>query len=200
MLKEKILKNNIIKGASPETLWVKFINGDNSAIDDIYREVYQDLYCYGQRFDIDKTIVEDSIQMVFLNFFKYRKSLKEVSNVRSYIFRSFRNIIIKKTPDQYNFVLIENVDKVEEEETRFDEKIILEVKKQINNLSSREKEIILLKYYENYKNGEIAEMLGIEYNTVRNLIARALGKLRKIDKKGVDIFLMLLYTDCYHFS
>ena len=191
----RILKNSIHKDISLEKLWSSFLKGDDSAIDGIYRELYQELYSYGQRFRIDNSIVEDSIHTLFLDLFKYRKTLKEVKKLKPYLFRSFRNILIRKDSPFDDFMMIDNVDRVEESETIYDESQILAVKKLIKELSPREKEIILLKYYENYSNTEISEMLGIEYITVRNLINRALNKLRKVGKEGINIFFLLFHSD-----
>jgi RNA polymerase sigma factor (sigma-70 family) len=189
----RIFKNKIAKKLSLESLWLDFLKGDDSAIDSIYRQLYQDLYSYGQRFRIDTSVVEDSIHTLFLNLFKYRKTLKEVKNVKSYLFRSFRNILIRKDCFKDEFMMIDDIERIEETETIYDESQILKVKKLIKELSPREKEIILLKYYENYSNTEISEILDIEYTTVRNLINRALNKLRKVGKEGINIFFMLFH-------
>ena len=189
----RILKSKIANKISLESLWLDFLKGDDSAIDSIYRQLYQELYSYGQRFRMDTSVVEDSIHTLFLNLFKYRKTLKEVKNVKSYLFRSFRNILIRKDSFNDEFMMIDDVDRIEETETIYDESQILAVKKLIKELSPREKEIILLKYYENYSNTEISEILGIEYTTVRNLINRALNKLRKVGKEGINIFFMLFH-------
>lgn len=183
VLKKNTSYKDVSENISQEKLWLKFIAGNDFAIDNIYRQNYQALYAYGQRFNIGISEVEDAIQTLFVNLFKYRKSLKPVDNVRSYIFRSFRNIILKNNSSMPVFLLIDNVDVIEENERSHSEELILEVKKTINDLSPREREIILLKYFEDYKNPEIAEILGIENKTVRNLISRALNKFRKIEKK-----------------
>lgn len=46
-------------------------------------------------------------------------------------------------------------------------------------LSGREKEIINLKYFSNFKIREIATMLQLSEQTVANLLSRALKKLRQ---------------------
>lgn len=58
----------------------------------------------------------------------------------------------------------------------------------LNGLSKREKEVVVLKYYRNNTVKEVASRLSIKEQTVRNLIYRALCKLRK------DIPQMLNYS------
>ena len=169
----------------------KFISGDNSAIDSIYRKYYQDLFLYGQRFGAEDYIIEETIQDLFLNFFKYKKSLKKIKVLRPYVFRSFRNLLLSKLKEINDFVLI-NENETEDNEIFPDkEGLIKKVKLLINSLSNREKEIILLKFYENYSNSEIASILEIDYKTVRNLISRAFKKLRKLNKDEIDLFFIL---------
>ncbi|MEN8138412.1 MAG: sigma-70 family RNA polymerase sigma factor [Bacteroidota bacterium] len=182
------------KELSQEVLWLKFIGGDNHAIDNIYRQNYQALFIYGQRFKIDTSTVEDTIQTLFINLFKYRKSLKEVKSVKAYIFRSFRNIILKQSSDLSIFSLIDNIDTEEKNDTHDHEVLVYEVKKVMNDLSPREREIILLKYFEDYKNDEIAEILGIENKTVRNLVTRALNRFRKTGKDKFIVISILILT------
>ena len=89
---EKIQENII----TDEEHFHRFIKGDDSSIDPIYRKYYQDLFLYGQRFGAEEFVDEETIQNLFLNLFKYRSSLKDINNIRSYIFRSFRNLLVRQ--------------------------------------------------------------------------------------------------------
>lgn len=177
--------------SSDEIQFQKFINGDKSAIDSIYRKYYQNLFLYGQRFNIPDFEIEETIHDLFLNLFKYRKSLKNIDNVKSYIFRSFRNLLIRRQKKDQEFILINDIEEEEETETIPTEQLTNRVKELINKLSPREKEIILLKFYENQSNSEIANILGIDYITVRNLISRAFKKIRKLGKGGINLFFLI---------
>ena len=67
----------------------------------------------------------------------------------------------------------------------------------VNSLGERQKEIVYLKYYSGFNNKEIADVLGISYQTVRNTLCNALIKIRKdFDDeipKGKMVVLMQLF-------
>jgi RNA polymerase sigma factor (sigma-70 family) len=68
------------------------------------------------------------------------------------------------------------------------ERAIVELKKIIKQLSPREREIVYLKYFQQFNNKEIAKLLDIKYQTVRNILANAIIKLRIL---GDDIVQLL---------
>ncbi len=66
------------------------------------------------------------------------------------------------------------------------------LQKQIDLLSSSEREIIYLKFYNNLKNAEIAEVLELKYQTVANHLQNAIVKLRNSGK--LNIFCLFIYN------
>ena len=61
------------------------------------------------------------------------------------------------------------------------------------DLTQREREVLFLKYYEGMSYSEIEQILGLEYQTVRNYMYRAIERLRKIfEEEGVKIALGVL--------
>ena len=48
----------------------------------------------------------------------------------------------------------------------------------INQLSPRQKEVIYLKYYSNMSSSDIAEVMDMNYQSVLNILQKALSKLR----------------------
>ncbi len=158
--------------------------------------LYNDIFSYGQHFGLDTQIVKDTIQSLFLNFLNKRKDLNELKNVRSYIFRSFRNLLIKNISDEKSFLLLEDNDIEEVPETDFDEEKVAKVKRLLLALTAREKEVVLLKYYHDYSNTEISEVLGIEYSTVCNISTQATKKIIKENNSLSDIVVLILLDMC----
>ena len=60
----------------------------------------------------------------------------------------------------------------------------------LNELPQRQKEVIYLHYFENMDYTQIAEVMGIRYQSVLNLTQKALQKLRSANL--LTIFLLLL--------
>jgi len=67
----------------------------------------------------------------------------------------------------------------------------------VNKLGARQKEIIYMKYFSGLNNKEIAEVLGVSYQTVRNTLCNALKNIRKDfddeQPKGKMIVLLHLF-------
>lgn len=185
------LQNNSTN-ESQEQLWDSFIDGNMASFQTIYNSNYQMLYNFGKRY-LNPTEVEDCIHDTFLNILNYKNHTTKVKNVKAYLYKSFRNQIFKvKKKSKLEFNLIEDTIPYEEDD-HSKEIILKELKQLIEKLSPREREIIYLKYYQNFNNFEISESLDIKYQTVRNILAGAIKKLRTLG----DNYIQLLFL---HFS
>ncbi|MEN8193252.1 MAG: sigma-70 family RNA polymerase sigma factor [Bacteroidota bacterium] len=166
------------KKSSLELLWRQFIKGDMRSFRSIYETNYQHLYNFGLTY-LTPDEVEDCIQNLFLYILQHRKSIAKVKNVKAYLFISFRNQIARtKKSEKFNFQQLD-LNLSENLQVFSKESMIPELHGYLKKLSPRENQVIHLKYYENFKNMEIAESLGLEYQTVRNTLTNALKKLRK---------------------
>ena len=162
----------------PEQLWTEFIKGDMVSFRIIYETHYKILYNFGLKYLSDYE-VEDCIQSMFLYILQHRKSSATVKNVKAYLLTSLRNSIFKyKKNKELNYSFIENL-LVTEQVSISKEKLTAEVQNILQKLTPRENEIIKLKYFQNYKNKEIAELLGVKYQTVRNILHNAFTKIRQ---------------------
>lgn len=189
---KKIIKKNINKSSSIEELWVLFLDGDMTAFHPIYNFHYQMLYNFGLKF-LKPARVEDCIHDTFLNILHYKENIKNVKNVKAYLFKSFRNQAIKTLKNnKLDFNLIEETIHQEQEEERDKEKILVELKELILQLSPREREIIYLKYFQEFNNKEIAELLDIKYQTVRNILSDAIKKMRLLGEDFIQLLFLLV--------
>lgn len=190
---KKVITINKNNDNSINELWVLFLDGDMQAFHEVYSFHYQMLYNFGLKF-LKPAKVEDCIHDTFLNILHYKDKVKNVKNVKAYLFKSFRNQAIKSLNDnRLDFNLIEEVIP-QEEDKRDQEKILTELKELILQLSPREREIIYLKYFQEFNNKEIAILLEIKYQTVRNILADAIKKMRVLGDDFVQ-FLFLLIKD-----
>jgi RNA polymerase sigma factor (sigma-70 family) len=163
---------------SSEQLWAAFVKGDMVSFRMIYESHYKILYNFGLKYLSDYE-VEDCMQSMFLYILQHRKSSSKVTNVKAYLLTSLRNSIFKyKKNKEVNYSFIENI-LVTEQVGISKEKLVIEVQKILQVLTPRENEIIKLKYFQNYKNKEIAEHLGVKYQTVRNILHNAFTKIRR---------------------
>jgi RNA polymerase sigma factor (sigma-70 family) len=175
---------------SQEDLWKLFMKGDMNAFHKIYDFHYQMMYNFGLRY-INSNEVTDCVHDTFLNMIHYKDTISEVTNVKAYLFKSLRNHIYKvKKLKKREFDLIDGTIAYEEDNAD-KEKVLNELKLIIEKLSPREKEIIYLKYFQGFNNFEISELLDIKYQTVRNILAVAIKKLRKLGDNFIELLFLL---------
>ena len=173
---------------SEKEIWNKLRNGDQGALEKIYRSYYSDLYIYGKRLTRDETTVEDCIQELFVELWNRRENLSETNSIKPYLLVSLKRKIfhtikkIRKTTDT------ELEEKYFDAELSIDEILIAKettseqknsLKAAFNELSDRQKEILFLKYYSEMDYNEISQIMELNYQSARNLVSRALQKLSK---------------------
>jgi len=190
-------------------VWEKMKSGDEQSLSDIFTIYYSDLYKYGFKIYNHPDLVKDSIQDVFLRIWEKRNTIGDVQNPKAYLISSvrrklFSNLEARAYEDSEE--LLKNYgnclfsfstnDFIELEETTRQIKNVLV--QTINSLPERQRELIFLRFYYNLKYLEIARILEVNEQTIRNLMQRALSNLRlKIDRNlfdGIDNVDDLLLT------
>jgi RNA polymerase sigma factor (sigma-70 family) len=171
----------------------RFLNGDDSAYAKIYELYAGYLYAYGKSLILSGEYIEDAIHDVFVEIYSSKDDVKRLSissidDIKSYLFKSFRNRL---------FYLVNRSSKASEiaklyvssqnEDSIFDEIWVDEEQEQLKTvnyflqkLNTNQREAVYLRYIEGYSCEEISTILGINYQSVKNLLHRALRKLRTV--------------------
>lgn len=159
----------------------KFINLYDSNLNAVFR------FCYLRTSDRDLSM--DIAQQAFLKTWVYVKtSDSEIKNIRALVYRIAQNLII----DWYRKRKEESLDKLQDEngfnpsndgdvEGETETELTL---KMLDELSDSDKEIITLRYINNLKPKEIAEILDEDVNVVSVRIHRAKNKLKSVINKN----------------
>ncbi|WP_324675487.1 sigma-70 family RNA polymerase sigma factor [Hymenobacter sp. GOD-10R] len=178
-------------------LWQAFRAGQREALGVLFDRYAQQLFAYGHHLVSDAEQVKDAIQTVFVNLWVWRENVSEEVTVKFYLYRSLKRELLKRTneprlrlahpPTEEQEPSIEQQWVTTEDEQQVAAKLNLS----LAQLSGREKEIINLKYFNNFKIREIADLLHLSEQTVSNLLHRALQKLRKSVVLGFLLFLVL---------
>ncbi|KLT66761.1 RNA polymerase sigma factor [Pedobacter sp. BMA] len=192
-----ILDNSL----TDQQLWIRLLDGDMEALEGLYRRYAPSVFQYGSRLLYDSEAVRDCMQDVFEGFWLKRNKLPEVSNVRSFIIASFRNsaanyrLSKKRFKDtevndfdyfDLNFSVEAELIKKENQNEQTQR-----ISKAMEQLTSRQKEIIYLKYFEELDYQEIAEILDLTIKGTYKLNARAIEALRMIMQ--IDKGLLMIY-------
>jgi len=176
--------------------WNEFRNGNADAFGKLIRTHYQDLYNYGTRFTRDEELVKDCIQDLFLVLWTNRQTISETSFVKYYLLKSLRRKLgdRKSRPfgsrhEPYFETFFTDVPAIETSIIREEELMDLTRKMRaiLMGLSKRQQEVIYLRYYMDADVEEIAEIMGLNRQSVYNLLHDALKRLRKISE-GKNFF------------
>ena len=169
-------------------LWESFISGDEKAFSQLYKSCYRDLYAYGLSLGMDRESVKDTIQDIFFSLYTKKTHLKNTSSLKPFLFRSMKNSFInhiikdgREIPlvdGEYDFSFSYTIEDsmISDERQRI---LMNRVKLMMSSLSPRQTEIIYLRFLHEMDFTEIAEVLGMGVQAARNLLFRALKKMRE---------------------
>jgi RNA polymerase sigma-70 factor (ECF subfamily) len=168
-------------------LWVSFKSGDKTALKTIYYKYYMMLYRFGLKKSSSSELVEDCLQDLFLKIWKNRDTLGDAVVIKSYLYRAYIRILfdaIKKNERTYRGVDLD----LELSECSFEENVIkndslnesnIFLDNALKHLTKRQKQVVNLYYFEGMPYKQIAEILPMKYQAIRNCVHESLKVLRK---------------------
>ncbi len=171
-----------------QVLWDSLKTGDMQSLATIYEENVEFLFNYGKHMTQDEDLILDQIQDLFVHIWENRQKLSTPVSVKAYLLKAFKNRLIdfyrrnKRLNTEADLSKVNSsIDSMEDEIIQFETTAINNEKlsQAMQKLTSKQKEIIYLKYTKNVSYEEIGDLLGINYQSVRNLAHRAMVVLRK---------------------
>lgn len=187
-------------------LWGQLKAGNKSALEQIYATYISSLLKYGRKFSRNDQVIEDCIQDLFIELWKNRNGLGMTDSIQRYLLVALRRKVIRQLDKSKKWVSDTEPTELDfEVEIAVDQKLIAlelsaeraqQVKAAMENLSKRQKEVIYLKYVSGLDYEDIGAIMGLNYQSVRNLVSNALKKL-----KGtlLPLFLITLALDKFSF-
>lgn len=149
----------------------------------LYQAYSPELFRYGISLYRDREFIGDVVQELFLNLWERRELLQSIENVRAYLFKAFRRRLIKRvqrkrTQDQrIQEMALEEELPLWSQEVSAEEYMLKEEREKessqcidtfLETLTPRRREVVLLRYYDGLNHQEIADHLGLKYQTVLN--------------------------------
>ncbi len=182
-------------------IWSSYRNGNEHSFRQLYDRYYTGLFGYGFKFTADQHLIEESIQDLFVKLWRNRNTIGETPSVKFYLYKSFRRILIRKLEQIPEIVAYPEGEEIlhfsfeiAQDEVLMNAERMAALKQQLETIlatmTSRQREVIYLKYYEGLSHHEISEVLGITAKATYKLIYRALDHLR--DHLAVLIFFLAI--------
>lgn len=186
------------------TLWNKLKAGDEKAFSSLFEKYYSDLVRYGNSLCLYEDRVQDCVQDVFTDIWVYRESLSTSVVIKAYLLSSVRKRIARLYQRDPFFKKESNLETTEFlfdfsiEQQLIDDEItaekVLQLNMLINNLPSRQKEALYLRYHQQLTVDQIAEIMSVNYQSASNILFRGIQNLRKDWKENISIILILAST------
>jgi len=182
--------------------WLQALEGDTHAFRRIHGELFEGLYDYALKLLQDSELADDAVQELFVKIWIKRGVIGTLRKVKPYFFTALRRQILNQLRNlqlrQLRIGTLPRPDidfSPEEIVVRNEEYLSLQTKiaALLNELPKRQKEVIYLHYFEEMEYAQIAEVMGIHYQSVLNLTQKALQKLRQANLLSVLLSLSAIY-------
>lgn len=162
-----------------------------NSVDKLYREHVNDLLSYALHLGFDRETSKDAIHDVFYKLCINDIDLELINNARFYLFRALKNRLLDihkqkratselpsnitsdDLPFTINVTIEDSLIHTEEEEN-----LKKRVEQLVEALSDRQREIIYLRYVQEYDYEEISQLMDINVHSCRKLLHKAISKIR----------------------
>jgi len=185
---------------SDRKLWDQFLSGDSNSFRLIYERSIQDLFAYGRSFCQDEEIVSDCIQDMFVEIYDTRSRLSSTDKILPYLLVVLKRTLFRKLREiqkgsHLNFDQLPFLLEVGEEEEPENEETFELLKRALDELTERQREAIHLRYILGLSYDELGRVMDLNYQTSRNLVFRAIQKLRVVlNESDIMVFFLVNYS------
>lgn len=173
-----------------EDLWKEFLNGRQEALGEVFLRYYTRLYHYGMKLMHSENMVKDGIQELFLKLWNNRETVDHAQCVEFYLLFSLRRILfeqkkrfeaIQKRDLNYMYINSDSLQTIEENivAAELEGERYNNYQKAIKLLSGRQKEVLYLRLQHGLTNHEIAMLLNLSDQSIKNYMYEAIKQLRE---------------------
>lgn len=173
--------------------------GDETAFRLLFEKYWDDLFKVALRRLYSADDAKDILQDVFLSFWRNIHHITLEESLGGYLYTALRNKIfnhLEKDNKRLHRLLQHRFTPVECEENVFSRYTTKElecyIKKQVSNMPEKMRRIYLLSREEQMSNADIASLLKLSNQTVKNQLHYALSRLRKsLESRPFCLFLFI---------
>ena len=150
---------------------------------DLYRQHYEELLRYAERFLRDTTRSQDAVQEAFLRLWKRRETVPEDAGAKAVLYKSVRNLCLNalrddKTHDRLSIFVPAPESPPDPETVTHSGMIQDQIYRWVREMPERRREVFELSRYSNLSYKEIADIMEISVKTVENHLLAALRYLK----------------------
>ena len=159
--------------------------GEEAVFDLVFRSYYAALCDFSERYLHNKEDAEETVEQLFANLWKKKQVFSDTEHIRAFLYRSVFNgsmNMLRSNQRQSKRENIYSLDINFTEESYLNNMLRSEVigmiYREIDSLPEHYAAVIRMAYLDGLKNEEIAAMLNLSVQTVKNYKNKGLGVLR----------------------
>lgn len=167
-------------------LIIQFNQGDTEAFTAIYNNYYLTLYRFVRKFVPEREDAEDITADIFFKLWKLRANFNNIKNIEAFLYITGRNACLdflrhlqrqgEKQKELLHVLLQQPAEGILQEDLKAE--VLKSIHKEIERLPRSCRNVFKMAYLEGMSNGEIAETMQINNQSVRNHKQRAIKLLR----------------------
>ena len=181
-----------------ELIMQKIRDKDPAAFNEVYDMLYRKLFLFAKSLIGDTEEARDIVTEAFIKLWGRKKPFSNMVHLQVYFYTVIKNACIDhlrrdKLRNKIEHQLIQ-AGTIHENfiEKRFQEaELVQMLYERINQLPERMQQVFKLTYLDGYSRTEVAQMLSLSENTIRNTNAAAMKALRLT--LGVEQFMILIF-------
>ncbi|MBA4180038.1 MAG: hypothetical protein C0506_05560 [Anaerolinea sp.] len=170
--------------AALDRLAARVAGGDSAAFEQLYVLLVDDLYMYVRGQCHNETVAEDIVANVFLKAWRSAAGYHAGSDrFRRWIFTIARNEVRdywRASQRTLPILQMDVLDEAEAAEPGLSPEVRAQVERAMKILTDDQRQVVVLRYFNNKSHEEIARIMGKREGAVRALLLRALRHMRKV--------------------
>lgn len=172
-----------------QLLWDGVLRNEEEALRRLHHALYAQLLHYAAMLLQDENLAEDVVQEVFIKAWAVRQKTGKLVHVKAWFYTLLRRRVLNQLRNNKQGLRRIGLLAAQGPDIEFSaEDIIMrreqeadrrqQVRDLLNQLPVRQKEVIFLKYFKNLEYKDIANIMGINYQSVVNLAYKAISFLK----------------------
>lgn len=198
-------------GTADAVLWQALREGNRSALEMLYKRHFPSLMRYGLKITHMREPVQDCLQELFFQLWVKKENLQEVKSVRFYLMKWLKRDLVRSITGKNSARNVQVVEgdgeelSIEADITDFFEEKDLQshqaiaIRKALNALTKKEREVVYLRFFMNLPYEEISLVMNVNYQVVMNYMHRAMKALRENEVFRNLAGVLLLIKSCIAF-
>jgi len=168
-----------------DELMLAYQGGDNEALESLYKLFKKPIYSFIFRYIRDEQLSIDIVQDTFVKLQRYRKYYNpNKGKLKSYLFQTAYRLMVTKLNRRKKWrQLLPYLTPTKNDDFHHADRMTIQ--DAISDLPDKQRVVILLFYYHDMAQEEVAEVLNIPVGTVKSRLYVAIQKL-KVDLEGKD--------------